>query len=232
MPPFYLIQQVGIYLGLCWQLSDNQKYSWLNDFEKFVRAYKIPTPPGYTSLPEFNKALNQALNTFHTDKEQPSDQTLRGGTQSIAGLLDKNVKEIQEARQSFEETIHRYISDLPDDPDHPLLSRKSDKFTFAGSWSIRLKDEGFHVNHTHPEGWLSSCYYVSLPDQVKEGTDQQGWIKFGESPLELGPHEKIGKIVQPEEGLLVLFPSYMFHGTVPFHSNQTRTTLPFDVVPL
>ncbi|MEE8295249.1 MAG: tetratricopeptide repeat protein, partial [Sphingomonadales bacterium] len=195
-------QEILAYLGLCWRLLDNQKDSWLNDFEKFVRAYKIPTPPGYANLPEFNRALNRALDKFHTDKEQPSDQTLRGGTQSIAGLLDKNVKEIKEARQSFEKTISRYISELPDDPSHPLLSRKSDKFTFAGSWSIRLKDEGFHVNHTHPEGWISSSYYVSLPDQVKEGKDQQGWIKFGESPLELGVREHIGKIVQPEEGLL------------------------------
>ena len=225
-------QEVLAYLGLCWRLAENQKDPWLNDFDKFVRAYKIPTPPGYANLQEFNKALNRVLDKFHTDKEQPSDQTLRGGTQSIAGLLDKNVKEIQEVRQSFEKTISRYISDLPDDPNHPLLSRKSDKFTFAGSWSIRLKDEGFHVNHTHPEGWISSSYYVSLPDQVKNGKDQQGWIKFGESPLELGAREKVGKIIQPEEGLLVLFPSYMFHGTVPFHSTQTRTTLPFDIVPL
>ena len=32
-------------------------------------------------------------------------------------------------------------------------------------------------------------------------------------------------------GMLVLFPSYMFHGTVLFSSDQTRTTTPFDAVP-
>ena len=32
-------------------------------------------------------------------------------------------------------------------------------------------------------------------------------------------------------GRLVLFPSYTYHGTVPFSSDQYRTTLPFDVVP-
>jgi hypothetical protein len=30
---------------------------------------------------------------------------------------------------------------------------------------------------------------------------------------------------------LILFPSYMLHGTVPFHSGQTRTTIAFDVAP-
>ena len=35
----------------------------------------------------------------------------------------------------------------------------------------------------------------------------------------------------PEPGLLVLFPSYMWHGTVPFHDTAARTTIAFDVIP-
>jgi hypothetical protein len=30
---------------------------------------------------------------------------------------------------------------------------------------------------------------------------------------------------------MVLFPSYMWHGTVPFRSPTPRTTIAFDVVP-
>jgi hypothetical protein len=37
--------------------------------------------------------------------------------------------------------------------------------------------------------------------------------------------------VRPELGLLVLFPSYFWHGTLPFHSDQPRLTVAFDVVP-
>jgi hypothetical protein len=37
--------------------------------------------------------------------------------------------------------------------------------------------------------------------------------------------------VRPELGLLVLFPSYFWHGTLPFHSEQPRLTVAFDVVP-
>lgn len=227
-----LNQEVLAYLGLCWRLLGDEKEKYLNNYDQFVRGYTIETPEGYGDLAEFNRALNQALDPFHTTKMQPSDQTLRGGTQTIAALLDRNVREIQDLKKSFEKTIRRYISDLPDDPEHPYLSRKSSKFTFSGSWSIRLKDQGFHVNHVHPEGWISSSYYVSLPDEVKSGVGQQGWIKFGESPLKMGTSEVIRKIVRPEVGLLVLFPSYMFHGTMPFTSKQPRTTLPFDVVPL
>ncbi|MCH7631558.1 MAG: amidohydrolase family protein [Proteobacteria bacterium] len=226
-----LNQEVLAYRALCWRLLGDKREVSLNNYEEFIRGYKIDTPPGYKDLKEFNQSLNRALDHFHTSKMQPSDQTLRGGTQTIAYLLDKNVKEIQELKAAFEQTIRRYVADLPDDPDHPFLGRKSDKVTFTGSWSVRLKDQGYHVNHTHPDGWISACYYISLPGVVKKSAGQQGWIKFGESPLSLGKDEVIGRIVQPEEGLLVLFPSYMWHGTVPFSSKEPRTTLPFDAVP-
>jgi hypothetical protein len=32
-------------------------------------------------------------------------------------------------------------------------------------------------------------------------------------------------------GTLVLFPSYFWHGTVPFSGKQTRLTVAFDAVP-
>jgi hypothetical protein len=37
--------------------------------------------------------------------------------------------------------------------------------------------------------------------------------------------------VTPEVGLLVLFPSYFWHGTLPFKSEEPRLTVAFDAVP-
>ena len=37
--------------------------------------------------------------------------------------------------------------------------------------------------------------------------------------------------VRPQPGMLVLFPSYFWHGTVPFKSDQPRLTVAFDAVP-
>ena len=39
------------------------------------------------------------------------------------------------------------------------------------------------------------------------------------------------RVVKPEAGTLVLFPSYMWHGTIPFHSQQPRLTVAFDLLP-
>jgi hypothetical protein len=37
--------------------------------------------------------------------------------------------------------------------------------------------------------------------------------------------------VKPAVGKLVLFPSYFWHGTVPFQSQNMRLTVAFDVTP-
>ena len=79
-------------------------------------------------------------------------------------------------------------------------------------------------------GWLSSAYYIDLPDGVGDEESRAGWLKFGEpgSPTPgCGPDH----FIRPEEGMLVLFPSYMWHGTVAFHEGGHRLTAAFDVVP-
>ena len=125
----------------------------------------------------------------------------------------------------------RYIDDMGSDAAHPLRARRSGDFDYAGSWSSRLKDCGFHVNHIHPDGWISSCYYVAVPDAAKDQATRQGWIKFGEPALDVELKTPIRRAIQPVPGRLVLFPSYMWHGTIAFRDTAARTTIAFDVIP-
>ena len=98
---------------------------------------------------------------------------------------------------------------------------------------MRLKSEGFHVNHVHPAGWISGPTYIEVPASITgDDPERQGWVKFGESGLDLGPErEIIAKAVRPVPGLVALFPSYTWHGTFRFYSDEYRMTAPFDGVP-
>jgi hypothetical protein len=82
----------------------------------------------------------------------------------------------------------------------------------------------------HPQGWISSALYVTLPERVAGEADNAGWLTLGEPDeklrLDLGPWREI----EPRPGQLVLFPSWMWHGTVPF-SDGERLTVAFDVRP-
>ncbi len=113
------------------------------------------------------------------------------------------------------------------------MRRKTGRFAFSGSWSVRLKSDGFHVNHVHPKGWISSACYIELPSAMKSAgpSDRSGWIRFGQSPHELGERDVVGRWVRPGEGVLVLFPSYTWHGTEAFTADAVRMTVAFDAVP-
>lgn len=226
-----LNQSLIAYRSLCWRLLGDPREASVNDYQHFIKAYKIALPPGYRNHREFNLAVNQCLDELHNTRVHPLGQTLREGTQTQGNLFNRKSREIQEVRQSIEQSVREYIDSLERQAGHPLLGRKSAHFRFSDSWSCRLSEQGYHTNHIHPQGWISSCYYVSLPQAVHTSEDQQGWIKFGETNLKLGSRERVARCIQPQEGLLVLFPSYMFHGTVPFSSAETRTTIAFDVVP-
>ena len=139
--------------------------------------------------------------------------------------------EILAVRGMIEQAVRDYVAALPDDAAHPFLGRKAERFRFSGSWSVRLREQGFHLNHVHAAGWISSCYYVGLPAGIGDDGGRDGWLTFGETGLALGARERIGEMVRPEVGKLVLFPSYFYHGTVPFSGDGYRTTIAFDVVP-
>jgi predicted 2-oxoglutarate/Fe(II)-dependent dioxygenase YbiX len=98
---------------------------------------------------------------------------------------------------------------------------------FSGSWSVRLEAMGRHSNHVHPQGWISSAFYVAVPESL---TGEQGWLTLGEAQSELNVDLPPIRRVAPKQGQLVLFPSMMWHGTLPFSSGE-RMTVAFDVAP-
>ena len=92
---------------------------------------------------------------------------------------------------------------------------------------MRLNGGGFHINHIHPEGHLSSAFYVRTPKALK---GFEGALKLGEPGPPTSPPLREDYLVKPEPGVLVLFPSYMWHGTVPFSSAEKRLSCAFDIV--
>lgn len=212
------------------RMLGKDRYRELYDYDRFVRVFDLEAPPGWSSMDELNRALAAALNDRHRFSQHPLDQTLRNGTQTSRSLLTEPDPAVRAILKAFDEPIEEYRRLLGTSPDHPLSRYNVGPAQFTGAWSVRLQRNGYHVNHFHPDGLLSSAYYVELPEETQDQKAKSGWLKFGEPryPVRgLVPE----RFVQPKPGRLVLFPSYMWHGTNPIYGDRTRLCIAFDVRP-
>ena len=226
-----LVQSWIAYEATAARLLGRESYSELCDYDRLVRSYTLEPPPGWSSIPELNAALRAALTARHRFANHPLDQSLRHGSQTTRNLVAESDASIRAALQAFEAPIADYLSAIGQDPRHPLSSRNAGGAVIAGAWSVQLHRQGFHVNHLHPQGWISSAYYVDVPSEVQDTALRSGWLKFGEPRFPV-PGATVEQHLQPVPGRLVLFPSYLWHGTTPIHGATPRLTIAFDALPL
>jgi uncharacterized protein (TIGR02466 family) len=202
----------------------------LNHYGTLVRSYRLRTPRGWTSLAAFLADLARTLRRLHVFRAQPAEQSLRGGAQTGANLLHLDDPVVRAFFQAVRTPIAHHLAELGHGDD-PVRARNSGAFRIDDAWSVLLKPGGFHASHFHPGGWLSSAFYVELPQAALDGPRREGWIQFGQPPSATSPPLGPQHFVRPEPGLLVLFPSYMWHATVPFTTPESRLTIAFDVLP-
>ena len=216
-------------LTIIWRLLDDPREHWLAGYDRLVMPIDIVPPPEYGDGQTFLHALAATLGEMHQLDSHPIEQSLRGGTQTRGHIFNGKNPALRALANAIRDQVEQRIAALPDDESHPFLARKPSRIRFSGSWSVMLRGEGFHVNHIHPEGWLSSAYYVSLPPEM--GASQEGALTFGVPDAALNLDLAPRRIEIPQAGRLVLFPSYLWHGTIPFKSKAPRLTVAFDAVP-
>ena len=226
-------QEGWSHLGTAWRLAGDGREHWLHDYERLVGYVEIEPPPGYGDLQTFLQELRATLDALHTARREPLSQSVRGGTQTAGQLFGRSDPLIKAAQEALRVAVERWVATLPDDAAHPFLSRRRRSVRFVGSWSVRLAAEGRHSSHIHPKGWASSAFYVSLPDSVlaADQASRSGWLQFGQPLEELGLDLPPRRVIPPRPGHLALFPSYTWHGTVPFDGRQSRLTIAFDMQP-
>lgn len=224
-------QEAWSYLALIWQEKQDPRADWLCDYEKMIVSINVPPPAGYNSMQEFLQVLTPILDSLHLATKEPLSQSLRTGSQTAGKLFGSDIPEIQILAKSLKESVEKYLQTLSVDMAHPFYRRVVNQIKFSGSWSVKLYSSGLHVNHIHSQGWLSSAFYVALPPAVQEHDAIAGAIQFGQPPTFLNLPQTVKRLIKPQPGMLVLFPSYFWHGTVPFVDTEPRLTVAFDMLP-
>jgi tetratricopeptide (TPR) repeat protein len=230
-------QETWAYLGTAWRLTGDPREDWLCGYERLVELMPVDVPRGWSEMSDFLSDLREALEPLHRARTEPVTQSLRGGSQTPGRLFGRQEPRIAGLRQALVTTIERWLAALPVDPQHPYLARTARSVRFTGSWSVKLWQSGSHANHFHSDGWMSSAFYVALPPSVQAVRSGQaaassaGCLQLGQPPVELGLDLSPRRIIQPIAGHLALFPSYLWHGTVPFEDVEPRITVAFDMQP-
>jgi tetratricopeptide (TPR) repeat protein len=213
------------------RLLNDSRYDSLCDYDNMVLSQLLETPAGWPDLPSFLTDVTARLNVLHNPRgHRLLYQSLRQGTETTQDLSRSQDPVIQALFHAFAAPLARYRDYIGQGED-PLRRRNQGSSRFNGSWSVRLHSAGFHTSHVHPRGWISSACYIQLPDSMRAGNTAEGTLSFGTPGMITTPTLNAELSVRPELGQLVLFPSYFWHGTLPFHSDQPRLTVAFDVVP-
>jgi Tfp pilus assembly protein PilF len=211
------------YLSLIWRLLNDHRAQWLDNPDVFIRHVDVGL--GAVELTE----LGELLRSLHQLRRPFVEQSVRGGTQTDRSVILRQEPILQRARAAMLDAIQSYIAALPaPETGHPLLGQRRDRVLIEGSWSVRLLAQGYNVPHTHPRGWLSTTLYVSLPGKSEMGAAPAGHIAFGTPPEELGLGLPAYRTLEPRAGSMVIFPSTLWHGTVPFNDGE-RLVLALDI---
>ncbi len=218
-----LAGQIWPYLSIAWRLMNDPKAAWLDGDP----VHYAVLDPGFTAA-ELDTLAAQ-LRLLHTARRPYAEQSVRGGTQTDRSLLLRHEPILRATRIKLMAAVRRHADSLPTaEPNHPLLGRPRTNLSIAGSWSVLLHGGGNNVAHSHPVGWLSSAFYVAVPDGQDMGPAPAGYLRLGAPPPDLGhglpPYAKIA----PAPGKLVLFASTMWHDTVPFVAGE-RLNIAFDI---
>ena len=115
---------------------------------------------------------------------------------------------------------------------------KSCKDYFITKWPLKTKIVGWHVKlikkgyqrlHIHPTGWLSGVFYIKVPKLLNK---YEGSIKFLLSGYDLPEDKNLPSFIHsPKVFDIALFPSSLFHKTIPFNSQEERHVISFDLMP-
>jgi len=213
------------YLSLAWRAQGDERHLWLDRPDETIKSLPVGL-----SLAEYAE-LAEVLRALHTMDRPYAEQSVRGGTQTDRSVILRHEPIVRKARQAWLETIRSYVNALPPhEPGHPLLGQPRGELLVEGSWSVRLLRQGYNVPHNHPAGWLSTAFYIALPDAAQLGAAPAGHIAFGTPPEELGLALAPYKAIAPAVGMTAIFPSTMWHRTMPFEQGE-RLALALDIRP-
>ncbi len=185
-----------------------------------------------SELAEPNSPLLKRLldDIENTDIAERVQGMLYNGKQSAGNLFKRPESSFRRLGELVKQEFLNYKKRFAG-ADCELIKAFPNELEFTSSWYVRMRRGGYVDRHIHEVGWISGAVYLVLPTDKKDPTE--GCFEYGthgDNYPQKHSNFPVG-IATPKIGDIVLFPSSLFHRTIPFGSNEQRICIAFDLKP-
>ena len=179
----------------------------------------------------FTDELSEKLIDFHHGNKNDfrSQALLTNGKQSSGNLFLLKEDFAQELKIVIEGKIEQYRT-LFSNSKQGFLDLWPSNYELVG-WLVSIENGGNLSPHIHKEGWLSGSFYLNMPESPGKDDGNIAFSLDGVGyPTDGKYYEQ--KIVEVKQRDICMFPSSLFHSTIPFESTEERISFAFDVKPI
>ena len=195
-------------------------------------VYQQPIP----QLAEANsKLLKDLLHDInHANIAERKQGMLHYGQQSAGNLFKRQEASFSALAELIKLAFIDYKNKFAA-ADCALIQSFPTELEFTSSWYVKMRQGGHLSAHIHEIGWISGAVYLAMPSTktaANEGAFEYG--NHGDHYPIIAPHTQNDfpvNSVMPNVGDIVLFPSSLFHRTIPFTANEARICIAFDLKP-
>lgn len=188
-----------------WRLMGDRRYSQLHNYPSLIATAKLEAPAGSGSLAAWVSKSTVRLRKLHGDRDRIG--------------VDSNDVVLGAMPRMMDGAIQRHLESLGPGDD-PVRARNRGTYSVQRLWSEMIEPGAQVADRVAQEGWLSVIACLG----------GAGRLRLGRSGVSMQPRLEAGHVIEIEAGLLVLLPSYMWHGVTP-SSDETTFILHAELVP-
>ena len=208
-----------------------------NSYNFCKNAFDFVYQQAIAELAEPNSALLKQLlhDINNADIAERVQGMLYNGKQSAGNLFKRPEASFRVLSELIKQQFLTYKNTFKDNDCELILSFPTE-LEFTSSWYVKMRQGGHLSPHIHEIGWLSGAVYLAMPTP-KEGSNE-GAFEYGthgdDYPIcDPQQHTKFATAsILPKVGDIVLFPSSLFHRTIPYYANEDRICIAFDLKPV
>lgn len=187
------------------------------------------------SIPELSQPDSPLLQDLlrdinHAEIAERKQGMLHYGTQSAGNLFKRPEASFLQLAELIKREFLLYKQKFAG-ADCELIKSYPEDLQFTSSWYVKMRKGGHLDPHIHEIGWISGAVYLAMPKNKQR--PEEGNFEYGTHGDQYPQkHQQFpSALIAPEVGDIVLFPSSLFHRTIPFSSDEERICIAFDLKP-